>query len=146
MGALSMPLIVLSQAVFPSTRSDDDFGGLILGVYLATFLYYGVVGFLDARGSGRPRDGALTAVVGMGLIIATFAAVDNLFPETVSKQVDKIRGFEQSHYASMRAYINWSHLMGAVVVLPIVAMIGAALGGFGGVLARRFPALRVNPS
>jgi len=98
MGALFMPLIVLSQAVFPSRRSDDDFGGLILGVYLATFLYYGAMGFLGARGSGRPRDGArigaLTAVVGMGLIIATFAAVDNLFLETLSKQVDKIRGFE----------------------------------------------------
>jgi len=47
--------------------------------------------------------------------------VDNLFLETVSKQVDKIGGFEHSDYASMRAYINWSHLMGAVVVLPIVA-------------------------
>ena len=132
MGALFMPLIVLSQVVFPSTRSDDDFGGLILGVYLATFLYYGAAGFLGARGSGRPRDGArigaLTAVVGMGLIIATFAAVDNLFLETVSQQVDKIRAFEHSHYSSMRAYINWSLLEGTAFVLPALAMIGAAPG------------------
>ena len=67
MGTLFLPLIVLVKVVFPSTRSDDDFGGLILGVYLATFLYYGAVGFIGARGSGRPPDGAriaaLTAVV-----------------------------------------------------------------------------------
>ena len=38
----------------------------------------------------------------MGLIIATFAALDNLFLKTVSQEVDKIRGFEHSHYATMR--------------------------------------------
>jgi hypothetical protein len=143
MGALFLPLIVLSQAVFPSTRSDDEFGSLILAVYLATFLYYGTAGFLGARRTGRPRDGArigaLTAVVGMALIIATFAAVDNIFLETVSKQVDKIRAFEQSHYVSMRSYINWSLLVGALFMLPALSMIGAALGGLGGLLARRFP-------
>lgn len=111
--------------VFPSTRSDDEYGTTILWIYLATFLYYGTAGFLGARRSGRPRDGirisALTALVGMTLILATFAAVDNVFLETVSKEVDKIRGFERSHYASMRAYINWSMLEGAIVVLRVCA-------------------------
>jgi len=137
-GALFLPLIVLLKVVFPSTRSDDEYGTTILWIYLATFLYYGTAGFLGARRSGRPRDGirisALTALVGMTLILATFAAVDNVFLETVSKEVDKIRGFERSHYASMRAYINWSMLEGAVV-LPVFAAIGAAFGGVGGVLA-----------
>ena len=32
------------------------------------------------------------------LIIAMFALVDNIFLETVSQQVDKVRGFEQSQY------------------------------------------------
>ena len=78
MGALFMPLIVLSQAVYPSTRSADESGALILGLYIATFLYYAASGFLGSRGTGRLRDGArigaLTAVVGMVLILATFAA------------------------------------------------------------------------
>ena len=63
--------------------------------------------------------------------------MDNIFLDTVSKQVDKIRGFQRSDYASMRAYINWSLLSGALFSLPALAMIGAALGGIGGVLARR---------
>ena len=144
MGAVFLPLIVLSQAVFPSTRSDDEFGTIIRCIYLATFLYYGTSGFLAVRRSGRPRDGirigALTALVGMALILATFVAVDNIFLETVSRQVDKIRGFERSHYASMRAYLNWGMLEGAVVGLPVFAVIGAAFGGVGGLLAPRSPA------
>jgi hypothetical protein len=139
MGALFLPLIVLSQAVFPSTRSDDEYGAMILCVHLAIFLYYGTAGFLGVRRSGRLRDGirigALTALVGIGLILATFVTVDNIFLETVSQQVDKIRGFERSHYASMRAYINWSMLEGAIFALPLSAAIGAALGGVGGLLA-----------
>src|SRR5215468_3770994 len=147
MGALFLPLIVLSQAVFPSTRSDDEVGPLILGVYLATFLYYGAAGFWGARRSGRSRDGirigALTALIGMGLVIAIFAAVDNIFLAMVSKQIDKIRGFQlHSEYSSMRAYINWSLLTGALFTLPALATIGAALGGIGGVLAGGLPRTR----
>ena len=129
------------RAVFPSNRSDDEFGGLILSVYLATLLYYGAAGFFSVRKSGHVRDGmrigAITAVIGLGLAIATFALLDNIFLETVSQQVDKIRGFQlhPSEFSSMRAYINWSHLGGAVFVLPLFGLIGAACGGLGGVLA-----------
>lgn len=142
MGALFLPLIVFTKVVFPSTRSDDEWGPLILGVHLAIFLYYGAAGFWGARQTGRLRDGirigALTAVVGVAIVIATFAAVDNIFLETVSREVDKIRGFELHHsqYPSMRAYINWSHLKAALFGFPIVAMLGAASGGVGGILAR----------
>ena len=38
-GALFLPLIVLLKVVFPSTRSDDEYGTTILWIYLATFLY-----------------------------------------------------------------------------------------------------------
>ena len=88
MGALFAPFIVLSQAIFPSNRSDDEAGGLILVAYLATFVYYGTAGFLGVRKSRQARDGirvgALTALLGMGLIIAVFALVDNIFLETAS--------------------------------------------------------------
>ena len=105
-------------------------------------------GFLGVRKSLQARDGirvgALTALLGMGLIIAMFALVDNIFLETVSQQVDKIRGFEQSHDVSMRSYINWSLLEGAIFVVPVLGVIGAASGGFGGLLAARIYAPKTN--
>jgi hypothetical protein len=143
MGATAMPFIVLTQAVFPSTRSDDEVGGFILAVYLCTFCYYGLAGFLAARNTRRDEagvwTGAQTALIGMGLITATFFLVDNVFLATVSQQVDKIHAFEHSHYTSMRAYINWSLLQGAVFVLPVLGLIGGACGAVGSLLARRWP-------
>jgi hypothetical protein len=122
MGAFFAPFIVLSKVIFPSNRSDDEIGGLIGAIYLATFVYYGTAGFLGVRKSLRAWDGirigALTALLGSYLIIAMFALVDNIFLETVSQEVDKIRAFEQSQYVSMRSYINWSHLKGAISYRP----------------------------
>src|SRR5262245_59959964 len=149
MGALFAPFILLSH-VFPTNRSDDESGGLILAVHLATFVYYGTAGFLGVRKSLQARDGiwigALTALVGTYLIVATFALLDNIFLETVSQQVDKIRGFalHQSQYVSMRSYINWSHLEAALFVVPIFGLIGAACGGFGGLLAAGIYAPKTN--
>jgi hypothetical protein len=56
MGALFAPVSVLSQAIFPSNRSDDEAGGLILVAYLATFVYYGTAGFLGVRKSLQARE------------------------------------------------------------------------------------------
>jgi hypothetical protein len=99
MGALFMPLIVLSQAVFPSRRSDDDFGGLIHGAYLDVPLL---------RGSGLSRCARLRSssrrahrgADGGRRHGTDLRGVGNLFLETVSKQVEKIRGFE--HMSSPR--------------------------------------------
>ena len=148
MGAVAMPWIVLTQVIFPSNRSDDEAGGIILAVYLCTFFYYGLAGFLATRKTFHIRDGvrtgALTALIGIGIIMATFLLVDNIFLATVSQQVDKIRGFQMHHYTSMRAYINWSHLQATVFVLPIMGLIGAACGGVGAILVSRGPAASVE--
>ncbi len=142
MGAFFAPCVVFVTFVFPANRSDDEFGGLILAVYLATFVYYAAAGVFSVRKSNRIRDGvrvgAITAVIGMGLILAVFALMNNIFLETVSQQVDKIRGFQLHHsqYSSMRAYINWGMLGGAVFGLPVFGLIGAACGGLGGILAK----------
>ena len=142
LGAVAAPVIWLTQAVFPSTRPDDDAGPLIIRVYLCFFLYFAAAGFLAARKSHRLGDGfrvgALTALVGVGLIMAAFMLVDNLYLETVSQQVDKIWGFAHSNYASMRQYINWSLLNGVVFVLPVLTLLGGLLGGVGGLCARKF--------
>jgi hypothetical protein len=88
----------------------------------------------------------MTAILGVALIVAAFALFDNIFFETVSQQVDKIRGFElhRSQFVSMRAYINWSHLDGAFFVLPIFGLIGAACGGIGGLLVSQGSGKSVN--
>jgi hypothetical protein len=149
MGAFFVPLIGLLH-IFPSNGSDDEHDGLILAIYLATFLYYGTAGFLGVRRSLRVWDGvrigAMTAILGVALIVAAFALFDNIFFETVSQQVDKIRGFElhRGQFASMRAYINWSHLDGAFFVLPIFGLIGAACGGIGGLLVSQGSGKSVN--
>jgi hypothetical protein len=72
MGAFFAPWIVLSQAIFPSNRSDDEAGGLILTVYLATFLYYGTAGFFSVRRTRRVRDGSRigAACGGLGGLLA----------------------------------------------------------------------------
>ena len=44
----------------------------------------------------------------------------------------------------MRSYINWSLLKGAIFVVPALGVIGAASGGFGGLLAARLYAPKTN--
>ena len=96
MGACFAPLILLLH-VFPSNRSDDEFGGLILSVYLATLLYYGAAGFFSVRKSGHVRDGmrigAITAVIGLGLIIATFALLETFFWRQCPSRWTRFVGF-----------------------------------------------------
>jgi hypothetical protein len=142
LGAVAAPLIWLTQAVFPNNRSDDEALPLIAVMYAVFFLYFAAAGFLAARTSRHPGDGfragALTALVGIGLIMATFLLIDNVYLETVSKQADKIWGFQHSDYATMREYINWSFLKGVAFVVPVLTLLGGVLGGIGGLCAIKF--------
>ncbi len=44
----------------------------------------------------------------------------------------------------MRSYINWSLLKGAIFMVPVFGVIGAASGGFGGLLAARISGPKTN--
>lgn len=61
---------------------------------------------------------------------ATFLVMNNLF--FVSRQHDKQAAFAASGWSSMRAHLSVRQLEGAVVIIPVAALIGAVLGFLGG--------------
>jgi len=141
LGAMLCIAIVATNVIDPSSTY---FG---LGENLAMLLsagsllvFFVAIGFLVSGNTARiatgARIGALTALIGMGIAMLTFLAVDNLFLDIVSKQPEKIWGFEHSQFASMRAYINAGHLRGLVTVLPVFVLVGAACGAIGAALGK----------
>jgi hypothetical protein len=146
LGSLSCVVIVTTNVVYP--RFDyfglDENIAMLLSVALL-LLFFAATGFRASRTAQRvvagTRVGALTALVGMGIAMLTFTAVDNLFLDIVSQQPEKVWGFQHSQASSMRAYINLGHLRGAIVVLPLLVLVGAVCGTLGAALqtlTRRF--------
>lgn len=133
--------VVWSNVIVPSHESDDEYTGWYLAFYLGLFAYFGVSGFLAARGGasrgGATLTGLVTAVIGVGVTLVTFVVIDNLFLDVVMQQPDKAAGFAHSGLTSAREYVNQGNLLGFVTVMPVVAAIGAGFGLAGGLLAQR---------
>jgi hypothetical protein len=72
----------------------------------------------------------------MAITMLAFVAIDNLFLDVVSRQPEKIWGFQHSHEPSMRAYVNHGLLRGFCTVLPIQTAIGGLFGLLGGAAGR----------
>jgi hypothetical protein len=131
--------IVLSNVVFP-TGSDDDTVSVLVS-YLGVFVALLLTGVVAAR-EGAGRRGQVLAGIVAGVLIGvltvgTFAVVDNVWLDVVSRQPAKIDGFAHSGAASMRDYINRG-LLGATLFLTVVlGLAGAGLGALGGCLTRR---------
>lgn len=126
--------IVLTNVVFPS-KSDNDTIPVLVS-YLCVFAALFLTGVLAAKSDASPRGqvlaGLIAGVMIGALTIATFAVVDNVWLDVVSRQQTKIDGFAHSGAASMRDYIN-SGLIGAAVFLTIAfGVFGAALSLLGG--------------
>lgn len=146
-GALAV-LVVLTNVVFPGgpEESDGDPGYLVQ--FLAT---YALLGLLLITIGARAQRRATTPLAGAkgggaaGFVIAvlvtlTFLAVNNLFFDIVSQQHDKRVAFAASGWSSMRAYLSVTQLAGALVLVPMLTLVGAVLGIVGGtVLGRRAP-------
>jgi hypothetical protein len=133
-GVLFSGLVVLTNVVFPTpSESDDEYTGWYLIGYLGLFLLFAIGGAINAERARPRRSGALggaaTALIIVGIVLLTFAVVDNVFLAIVSQQIDKVNAFrQQATYTSMRAFINSGLLMGAVVALPFAALVGGVLG------------------
>jgi hypothetical protein len=145
--AINVVLPLLPAQLAP-LRQAVETGSEIVS-WLGVLLLWAVAGFLAWRRSGKLgaalKAGALAALVSMGMVMLTFALVDNLFLGLVSRQPEKIWGFAHSGYQSMRAYINHGLLRGLLFALPVMTAAGAllgALGGLGAKLARRLPPAR----
>lgn len=141
LGSLLCVAIVVTNVVYPQFNYFGMNENIAMLLSVAALLaFFAATGFLVSRRTGRilvgTRVGALTALISMGIAMLTFVAVDNLFLEIVSKQPDKLWGLQHSHFTSMRAYINVSHLRGLALVLPLFVLIGAGCSTIGAVVSK----------
>ena len=124
--------------------------------YLITLaVLAGLLVLIGARGRRRARaqDGMLAGVKAgatAGAVIAamvtlTFLAVNNLFLDIVSRQHDKRVAFAASGWMSMRAYLTVTQLEGALVLIPVLAVVGALLGLLGAAISRQPPGQPTQP-
>ena len=135
LGLLLMVSIVWTNVISPTFESDDEYTGTYILIYLVVFLFFVLCGYLASRKTGKISDGArvgaITALITIVIVALTFFIVDNVFLDIVSKQPDKIYGFQHSTFSSMRDYINAGFLRGSVTVVPAFGIIGAICGAVG---------------
>ena len=143
LGGLATVVIVLSNVVLPSmTRigSDSAYAAVYLVAYPAIFVVFAVIGFVASGTPSRigagARAGAVAALLATAIGLATFFVVDNLFLAIVGQQVDKIQGFQNSPFRTMREYINVS-LAHTLILLPLSSAAGAAFGAVGAAARKR---------
>jgi hypothetical protein len=145
-GALSLAVFAIN-IVFPLLprqtgllQRSMEAAPVVAAGWLSVFSLWMVAGYAAYRRTGAwgaaIKAGAIVALVSMALVMLTFAVIDNLFLDIVSRQPEKLWGFQHSQYHDMRAYINHGLLRGLCFVLPAFAAGGAALGAIGGMLAR----------
>ncbi|HXO19150.1 MAG TPA: hypothetical protein VOA87_04410 [Thermoanaerobaculia bacterium] len=136
--AINVVLPLLPEAASPLRQAVEGISEA--AGWLGVLALWGVAGFFAWRRHGTLaaalKAGALVSLLSMGMVMLTFALVDNLFLDLVSRQPEKLWGFQHSEYHSMRAYINHGLLRGLFFALPVMAAVGAALGGLGGLAAR----------
>ena len=142
-GVLFAIIVVLTNVVFPTpNESDDEYTGWYIVLYLGLFLLFAIGGAINSERAHPLRSGAIggavAALIMVAMIMLTFVVVDNVFLDTVSQQIDKINAFHaQTTYTSMRDFITDGLLRGVVVVLPVVAVVGAFLGAIASLLRQR---------
>lgn len=140
LGGLAIVGIVLSNVVFPSTESDSEYTALYLLGYAAILVVFAVIGFVASGTPSRigagARAGAVAALLATAIGLATFFVVDNLFLSIVGQQVDKIQGFHQSPFRTMREYVNVG-LLYTLILLPLLGAAGAAFGAAGAAARKR---------
>jgi hypothetical protein len=147
LGGLAIPIIVWSNVLSPNNESDSEYTSLYLLGYAVLFLVFACIGFLASRRTGQILPGAwagaIAALLGGAITVAAFFAVDNLFLGIVGQQVDKLQGFHDSTFPTMRAYVN-ANLVYLTLALPILAGAGAVFGTLGA--AARKLLLRQSPA
>jgi hypothetical protein len=133
-----LPLLPAAAAMAHGPQAAEAVAQTAIGVGI--LLLWTVAGYRAWRRGGEllaaVRAGALAALVSMGMVMATFFVIDNLFLDLVSRQPEKIWGFRHSGYQSMRAFINHGLLRGLLLALPVMTAFGAAAGALGGLVAR----------
>jgi hypothetical protein len=145
LGVTAIVGIVLTNVVFPNNESDSEYTVVYLLGYASLLLVFVAIGFFGSRSTNRILSGTwagiIAAVLGGALAMAAFFAVDNLFLSIVSQQADKIQGFQESTFPTMRDYINAGLFRGLPILMPVLAVAGAVCGTIGAAIRRLIPAL-----
>ena len=145
LGVTAVVSIVLTNVVFPNNESDSEYTAVYLLGYASLLLVFVAIGFFGSRSTNRILSGmwagVIAAVLGGALAMAAFFAVDNLFLNIVSQQADKIQGFHQSTFPTMRDYINAGLIRGLPALLLVLAVAGAICGTIGAAIRRLIPKL-----
>ena len=139
--AVMAVVVVLAVVVFPLGPDESDSVWPLLAGYLLLAALFVVIGVRGGRRAGTPVGG-FKAGLAAGFVIAFLAMLDyfvvnNLFFSIVSRQHDKLVSFQASGWTSMRDYVNFQLLTGAVFVIPIGTLVAGGLGLFGGALGVR---------
>ncbi len=137
--------IVLTNVVFPQgpTESDSDpeyvLGLLVtVGVVAALLVAVGIRGRLRLnQAASGVKAGVAAGVVIAVMVTFVFLAMNNAFLDIVSQQHDKRVAFAASGWSSMRAYLSVTQLGGLVILVPLLGILGGALGFLGGLIVRR---------
>ena len=131
LGTTLSGIIVLDNVVFPSYGPDWAPGMLLVAAIIGTYIV------LCARRASRRNNvialkvGAITSLIGFLISMLTFVIIDNIFLSTVSKQADKINGFQHSSYHSMQAFINAGLIRGILFGVPASIIFGLFCGWMG---------------
>jgi uncharacterized membrane protein YozB (DUF420 family) len=131
--------VVATNVVFPGGPNESDADPEYLIQYAATLAVLAALLIaIGARGRRRSTEmlGGAKAGAAAGAVIAVmltliFLTVNNLFLDIVSRQHDKRLAFAASGWSSMRAYLTVTQLQGALVLVPVLTVFGAALGLLG---------------
>jgi hypothetical protein len=137
--------VVLTNVVFPAGPDESDSDPEYVWQYLVTLVVLaGLLVLIGVRGrrAGGTMAGGVKAGIAAGVTIAvmvtlTFLVVNNLFLDIVSRQHDKRVAFAASGWTSMRAYLTVTQLQGGLVLVPVLGIIGGALGWLGAMLPIR---------
>jgi hypothetical protein len=144
LGVTAIAVIVWTNVLFPNNESDSEYTTVYLLSYASLLLVFVAIGFLGSCSTNRilagTWAGVIAALLGGAIAMATFFAVDNLFLSVVSQQVDKIQGFHQSSFPTMRDYINAGLVSGLPILLLALALAGAVCGTLGAAIRRLIPA------
>jgi hypothetical protein len=149
LGAVMVVGIVWSNVIVPTHESDDEYTTWYVVFWLGLMAYFAVAGMVASSPRNRVVSaawaGALTAAVFAVIVLVTFMVIDNLFLDVVMQQPDKANGFRHSGLGSQRDYVNRSNVF-ALVVVPVLAALGAGFGALGGLVRQQVSLLTRRPA
>ncbi len=121
-------LIFLTNVLIPSNSPDSAPLMLITASVIGLAVVGSAYHFSRGELKSALKAGALTSLLGFSISMLTFIIIDNVFLSIVSKQADKVWGFQHSSHSSMQAYINAGLLRGVLVGLPASIVFGIICG------------------